>query len=64
MIVFMNFANFDIYLLSQLQHFFKEMNKVALGVNIFEILVLAFALVGVKGVTAVNSIFKKGVPPF
>ena len=40
----MNFANFDIYLLSQLQHFFKEMNKVALGVNIFEILVLAFVL--------------------
>ncbi len=40
----MNFANFDIYLLSQIQHFFKEMNKVALGVNIFEILVLAFAL--------------------
>lgn len=40
----MNFANFDIYLLSQLQHFFKEMNKVALGVNIFEISVLAFVL--------------------
>ena len=40
----MNFANFDIYLLSQIQHFFKEMNKVALGINIFEILVLVFAL--------------------
>ena len=40
----MNFANFDIYLLSQLQHIFKEVNKVALGVNIFEILVLAFVL--------------------
>lgn len=40
----MNFANFDIYLLSQLQHAFKEINKVALGINIFEILVLAFIL--------------------
>ncbi|MBQ8634667.1 diadenylate cyclase CdaA [bacterium] len=40
----MNFANFDLYLISQIQHFFKEMNKVALGVNIFEILVLVFVL--------------------
>lgn len=40
----MNFANFDLYLISQIQHFFKEMNKVALGINIFEILVLAFIL--------------------
>lgn len=40
----MNFANFDLFLISQIQHFFKEMNKVALGVNIFEILVLAFIL--------------------
>ena len=36
--------HFDIYLLTQIQHFFKEMNKVALGINIFEILVLAFVL--------------------
>ena len=40
----MDFANFDLFLVSQIQHYFKEMNKVALGVNIFEILVLAFAL--------------------
>lgn len=40
----MNFTNFDVFLMSQFEHFFKEMNKVALTVNIFEILILAFAL--------------------
>ena len=40
----MNFTNFDVFLMSQFEHFFKEMNKVALTINIFEILVLAFAL--------------------
>ncbi|MBE7707178.1 MAG: TIGR00159 family protein [Cyanobacteria bacterium SIG27] len=40
----MNFTNFDVFLMSQFEHFFKEMNKVALTINIFEILVLAFVL--------------------
>ena len=40
----MNFTNFEIFLASQFELFFKEMNKVALTVNIFEILILAFAL--------------------
>ena len=40
----MNFTNFEIFLASQFELFFKEMNKVALTVNIFEILVLGFVL--------------------
>lgn len=40
----MNFTNFDVFLMSQFEHFFKEMNKAALTVNIFEILVLVFVL--------------------
>lgn len=40
----MNYTSFDVFLMSQFEHFFKEMNRVALVVNIFEILVLAFAL--------------------
>lgn len=40
----MNFTNFEVFLASQFELFFKEMNKVALTVNIFEILVLAFVL--------------------
>lgn len=40
----MNFTNFEVFLTSQLELFLKEMNKVALTVNIFEILVLAFVL--------------------
>ena len=40
----MNFTSFDVFLISQFHHFFKDMNRVALAVNIFEILVLAFAL--------------------
>ena len=40
----MNFTNFEIFLTSQFELFFKEMNKVALTVNIFEILILGFVL--------------------
>jgi len=40
----MNFTNFEVFLASQFELFFKEMNKVALTVNIFEILTLAFVL--------------------
>lgn len=40
----MNFTSFDVFLISQFHHFFKDMNRVALAVNIFEILVLVFAL--------------------
>ena len=40
----MNFTSLDVFLMTQFEHFFKEMNKVALTVNIFEILVLGFAL--------------------
>ncbi|MBQ4646070.1 MAG: diadenylate cyclase CdaA [Candidatus Gastranaerophilales bacterium] len=40
----MNFTNFDVFLMTQFEHFFKEMNKVAITINIFEILVLGFAL--------------------
>lgn len=40
----MNFTSFDVFLISQFHHFFKDMNRVALAVNIFEVLVLAFAL--------------------
>lgn len=40
----MNFTNFEVFLASQFELFFKEMNKVALTVNIFEILILGFAL--------------------
>ena len=40
----MNFTNFEVFLASQFELFFKEMNKVALTVNIFEILTLVFVL--------------------
>ncbi len=40
----MNFTNFDIMLMAQIQHFFKGMDRVALVINIFEICVLAFIL--------------------
>lgn len=40
----MNFTNFDVFLMSQFELFLKEMNKVALTVNIFEILTLGFVL--------------------
>ncbi len=40
----MDFTHFDVILLSQIQNFFKGMDRVALGVNIFEIAVLAFIL--------------------
>lgn len=40
----MDFTNFNMILLSQFQDFFKGMDKVAVGVNIFEIVVLVFAL--------------------
>ena len=40
----MNFTSFDVFLISQFHHFFKDMNRVALAVNIFEILVLVFVL--------------------
>ena len=40
----MNFTNFDMILITQIQQFFKTMDKIALTVNIFEILVLAFLL--------------------
>ena len=38
------FTNFDVILITQLQHFFKEMDRVALMVNIFEIVVLILIL--------------------
>lgn len=40
----MNFTNFDIALITQIQHFFSSMDKIAITVNVFEILVLAFLL--------------------
>ncbi len=40
----MNFTDLDIILTTQLQHFFHEMDKVSLTINIFEICVLAFIL--------------------
>ena len=40
----MNFTNFDVFILDQLKHFLDEMNKTAIFINVFEILVLAFAL--------------------
>ena len=40
----MNFTNFDMMLMAQIQHFFAEMDRVALIINIFEICVLAFIL--------------------
>ena len=40
----MNFTNFDMMLMAQIQHFFKGMDRVALIINIFEICVLAFIL--------------------
>jgi len=38
------FTNFDVILLSQIQHFLKDLDRVALSVNIFEICVLVFLL--------------------
>ena len=40
----MNFTNFNVILLAQLQHFFEGMDRVAIAINIFEICVLAFIL--------------------
>lgn len=40
----MNFTNFDIALITQIQHFFSSMDKIAITVNVFEILILAFLL--------------------
>ena len=40
----MDFTKFDMFLMSQFEDFFKGMNKLALTVNVFEILVLAFIL--------------------
>jgi len=42
----MNFTNFDVFLMSQFELFFNEIKEVrfALAVNVFEILVLGFAL--------------------
>ena len=40
----MNFTNFDMFLMSQLHHFFGEMDRVAIIINIFEIVVLVFIL--------------------
>lgn len=40
----MNFTNFDVFILDQLKHFLDEMNKTAIFINVFEILVLAFVL--------------------
>ncbi len=40
----MNFTNFDIMLMTQIQHFFKGMDRVALVINVFEICVLVFIL--------------------
>lgn len=40
----MDLAHFDVILLTQLHNFFKEMDRVAIGVNVFEIVVLVFLL--------------------
>ena len=40
----MNYTNFDVILLEQLKHFFGEMDRVAIVINVFEILSLAFIL--------------------
>lgn len=40
----MDFANFNMLLLSQIQMFLKELDKVAVGVNVLEIFVLVFIL--------------------
>ena len=41
----MNFlANFDVFILSQIQTFFKDLDKFAFGVNVFEICTLGFLL--------------------
>lgn len=40
----MDFTHFDVILLTQIQNFFKDMDRVALSVNIFEIAVLVFLL--------------------
>ena len=38
------FTNFDVILVSQIQHFLKDLDRVALSINIFEISVLVFLL--------------------
>lgn len=38
------FTNFDVILISQIQHFLKDLDRVALSVSIFEISVLVFLL--------------------
>ncbi|MBQ2984223.1 MAG: diadenylate cyclase CdaA [Candidatus Gastranaerophilales bacterium] len=40
----MNFAGLDVVLLSQLQHFFEEMDRVAIVIHFFEISILVFLL--------------------
>jgi len=40
----MDFTNFDVILLEQLKHFFSGMDRIAILINIFEILSLAFIL--------------------
>ena len=40
----MNFAGLDVVLLSQLQHFFEEMDRVAIVIHFFEISILVFIL--------------------
>ena len=38
------FNNFDVILITQIQHFLKDLDRVALSVSIFEISVLVFLL--------------------
>lgn len=40
----MNFTNIDLILIEQIKHFFGEMDRVAIVINIFEVLSLAFIL--------------------
>ena len=40
----MNFTDFDVIILTQLQNIFKNTDRVALAINIFEVCVLAFIL--------------------
>ena len=40
----MNFTNFDVILIEQIKHFFGEMDRVAIVINVFEVLSLAFIL--------------------
>ncbi len=40
----MNPTHFDVFILSQIENFFQGMDRIALGVNIFEIFVLVFIL--------------------